>query len=141
MGIVGVAIGAELLVSNAEAITVQYGLRDELIGLTIIAIGTSLPELATVHASIRRNDPEMALGNIIGSNIFNILAVGGVVGLLGGASLSAAGKLIDLPVMLAATVLLVVLIWRRQQLSRAMSCLLLLLFAGYLLAIGATATG
>jgi len=82
-GLVGVLIGAQFMVTGALDIASEFGASEAFIGLTVVAIGTSLPELATTVVSARRNSMDLAIGNLVGSNIFNSLAVGGVAGLLG----------------------------------------------------------
>lgn len=82
LGVVGLAGGGHLIVVNAVAIAGQLGASETLIGLTLVAVGTSLPELATTVVAAARKQDDLALGNIVGSNIFNILAVAGPVGLV-----------------------------------------------------------
>ena len=76
-GLIGLVIGAELLVRGAVAIAQNFGISDEIIGLTLIAIGTSLPELATSVVAARRGQSDIAVGNVVGSNIFNLLGIVG----------------------------------------------------------------
>ena len=78
IGLAGVIIGGDLVVDSASAIASQFGMSDTLIGLTIVAIGTSLPELVTSIVAAKKGEADMALGNVIGSNIFNILFVLGL---------------------------------------------------------------
>ncbi len=82
-GLVGVLIGAQLMVTGAVDIASEFGASEAFIGLTVVAVGTSLPELATTVVSARRNSMDLVIGNLVGSNIFNSLAVGGVAGMLG----------------------------------------------------------
>lgn len=81
-GIVGLAAGGQLIVSSALDLAMRFGLSETLVGLTLVAVGTSLPELATTIMAAWRDQDDMALGNIIGSNLFNILGVAGPVGLI-----------------------------------------------------------
>jgi cation:H+ antiporter len=83
IALIGVVIGAQLLVSGAVDIAKELGVSEALTGLTIVSIGTSLPEIATAVAAARRGSVELIIGNVFGSNIFNALAVGGVAGILG----------------------------------------------------------
>jgi len=83
IALICVVIGAQLLVSGAVDIAEELGASEALIGLTIVSIGTSLPEIATAVAAARRGSVELIIGNVFGSNIFNALAVGGVAGILG----------------------------------------------------------
>lgn len=76
-------LGARLLVAGAEEIAQELGISEAVIGLTLVAIGTSLPELATALAAARRNENDLVLGNVLGSNLFNALGVGGVAGIVG----------------------------------------------------------
>ena len=81
LGIGGLAIGGHFIVTSALKLAVSMGVSETLIGLTLVAVGTSLPELATTIMAALRNEDDLALGNIVGSNLFNILAVAGPVGL------------------------------------------------------------
>jgi len=75
LGLIGLPLGADLLVDNASIIARQYGVSDTVIGLTLVALGTSLPELATTVMAALRRQADVALGNVIGSNMFNLLAI------------------------------------------------------------------
>ena len=81
LGIVGLAGGGHFIVSSALTLAVSMGISETLIGLTLVAVGTSLPELATTIVAALRDEDDLALGNIVGSNLFNILAVAGPVGM------------------------------------------------------------
>lgn len=81
-GIGGLVAGGHLIVTSALVLAVNMGVSETLIGLTLVAVGTSLPELATTVVAAMRNEDDLALGNIVGSNLFNILAVAGPVGLV-----------------------------------------------------------
>ncbi len=83
VGLVGVLVGAQLMVTGAVDIAEELGASEAFIGLTVVAIGTSLPELATTVASARRGAVDLIIGNVLGSNLFNALAVGGLAGVLG----------------------------------------------------------
>lgn len=83
-GLLGTIVGAQLMVWGALAIAEEFGLSGGFIGFTLVAIGTSLPELVTAIAAARKGETELILGNLLGSNVFNSLAVGGVIALIGG---------------------------------------------------------
>ena len=83
VGLAGTLIGAELLVRGALRISTELELSTTFVGLTLVAIGTSLPELATSIAAVRRRETELVVGNVLGSNLFNSLAVAGTAGLVG----------------------------------------------------------
>ena len=82
LGVVGLAAGGHFIVSSALTLAISIGISETMIGLTLVAVGTSLPELATTVMAALRNEDDLALGNIVGSNLFNILAVAGPVGLI-----------------------------------------------------------
>ncbi|MEM9169691.1 MAG: calcium/sodium antiporter [Pseudomonadota bacterium] len=117
-GLVGLPLGANLLVTYGGGLAANLGVRDELIGLTVIAFGTSLPELATVVAAAVHKKSDVAIGGVVGSNIFNLLAVGGAAGLAGGAAFDEKALTLDLPVMLAATAALLAFILLRRDIGR-----------------------
>ncbi|HCU90476.1 MAG TPA: calcium/sodium antiporter [Gammaproteobacteria bacterium] len=96
-------IGSNALVDGAITVAIHFGVSDLVIGLTIVAIGTSLPELAASVASALKGEPDIALGNVIGSNMFNILGVVAVPGLLSPSPLNAAAMTRDFPVMVGFT--------------------------------------
>ena len=125
--------GAELLIRGAVYIAGALGVSELVIGLTIVAIGTSLPELAASIVSIIRKEADIAIGNIIGSNMFNMLAVLGIPGLIQPADFERAVLLRDFPAMIGLCLLLgmLVFITGRGRLRRAEGALLFLCFAAY----------
>jgi cation:H+ antiporter len=132
LGLAGLMLGARFLVDGAVSIARGYGVSEAFIGLSIVAVGTSLPELATsLIAAIRRNS-DIAIGNIVGSNIFNVLGILGVTALV--APIPAAGRFLgfDLPVMLAASVALAGLLLARPAIGRGAGLALLVAYAAYL---------
>lgn len=82
IGLVGTTLGAQLLVSGAIGVATEAGLSEGFVGVTLVALGTSLPELVTALHAARRHQDELIIGNVLGSNLFNSLLVGGVVGLI-----------------------------------------------------------
>lgn len=108
IGIGLLVVGAQLLVSGATNIASALGVSDLVIGLTVVAIGTSFPELATVIVAIRRGEKDMAVGNIVGSNIFNIGLVLGLPAVVfeGGIEVPTAAIALDMPLMLATALAL-----------------------------------
>ncbi|MEF1219488.1 calcium/sodium antiporter, partial [Photobacterium damselae] len=110
--IVGLALllySSDMVVESAVTIAKYYGMSDLVIGLTIIAVGTSLPELAASVASVLKGEDDMAVGNIIGSNVFNILAVMGIPGILNPSAISPLAMGRDFYVMLGVSVLLLIM--------------------------------
>jgi cation:H+ antiporter len=136
-GLIAVMVGAKYLVESATIIARHLGVSEAMIGLSIVAIGTSLPELATTVAAAIKGEREIALGNIIGSNIFNILAILGLTGLIIPIPVDTRFMSFDVPVMICATLLILVLIYVRGEISRIAGGLMILAYIGYI-AIGAS---
>ncbi|MEZ5769074.1 MAG: calcium/sodium antiporter [Paracoccaceae bacterium] len=135
IGLVGLPLGAQILVDSATSIARDYGVSETVIGLTLVAIGTSLPELATTVMAAYRNQADVALGNVIGSNMFNLLAIIGVAALVG--PLPVEPKLLhyDLWVMLAASLLIGPFVFRGWRMGRAWGTVFVGLYGVYLMAI------
>jgi len=130
-GFVGLLVGANVLVHGAVVIAQAMGMSQVVIGLTVIAIGTSLPELATSVVAALRNDADVAFGNVLGSNILNILLVLGVVAMI--RPISAAGlRPLDLGVLIGTALAIYPLMWRGRILNRWEGGLLLAGYAAYL---------
>ncbi|MCM1523615.1 MAG: calcium/sodium antiporter [Ruminococcus sp.] len=104
-GIAGIVIGGQLVVDNARSIAVSFGMSETLTGLTICAMGTSLPELVTSVTAAKRGETEMAVGNVVGSNIFNALGILGVSGIITPINLAAAGDGSDISAMTDGVIL------------------------------------
>lgn len=118
VGLIGLPCGAALLVDNASVIASSFGVSDAVIGLTLVALGTSLPELATTVASAYRSQADVALGNVIGSNIFNILAIIGISSTLAPIPVDPAFLRFDLWVMLGASLLIAPVVFLKKDLGR-----------------------
>ena len=103
LGLIGLPIGAEFTVDGAQFIARSWNVSETAIGLTVVALGTTLPELATALIAVRRGECGLALGNILGSNLFNILAIMGVTSILTPITIPDQILYIDLWVMLAAS--------------------------------------
>ncbi len=134
VGLVMLPLSAHFLVESAVFIARHFGVSDLVIGLTIIALGTSLPELAASIAGVRKGEDDLALGNIIGSNIFNILAVLAMPGLIAPGLLDADASSRDSYVMLGLTVLLFVFCFNlrgTRQINRYEGGIFVLAFLAY----------
>lgn len=135
--VVGLAVlvfGSRILVEHSVLLAKALGVSEVLIGLTIIAAGTSMPELATSMVAALRREPDIAIGNIVGSNIFNILAILGAASML--SPLHASGiSALDYGAMIVFTVLLIPLLYTGRILHRLEGALLLVLYGGYLFMI------
>lgn len=134
-GLVGLPLGAKVLVVNAEIIAREFGVPETAIGLTLIAVGTSLPELATTTVAAIRRQADVALGNVIGSNMFNLLAIIGIAALVGPIPVADEFLRFDLWVMLAASFLLIPFVFFRRNITRIWGAALTLLYMAYLLVV------
>ena len=131
-GIAAIVIGSDLAVDGATAIAKVFGMSDRIIGLTIVALGTSLPELVTSVTAARRGKADIAIGNIVGSNIFNILFVAGTTALITPV-VFARNFIIDTIIAIAVAVLLLVCVCNKDmKLKRAGGSLMLVGYLGYL---------
>ena len=131
MAIAGLSViifGGKLLVESAIAIARSYGVSESVIGLTIVAVGTSMPELVTSLVAAFRRHGDVAIGNILGSNIYNILGIGGATGLIAPTNVPPDIVSFDNLVMLAATIVMFAFAWSGRRISRVEG---LLMFAGY----------
>jgi len=135
LGLIGLPLGASLLVENATIIAQTYGVSDTVIGLTLVAVGTSLPELATTVMAALRRQADVALGNVIGSNMFNLLAIIGIASFVGPIPVDREFLVFDLWVMLAASVLLVPFVYMRRDITRLWGVILSALYVTYLVIV------
>ncbi len=130
-GVVAIVIGGDLVVDNAVAIAETFGISQTIIGLTIVSIGTSLPELVTSVVASRKKESEIALGNALGSCILNILFILGTSALLSPISFGTDG-LLPIIIMLGAMLLMFVFSLTKQQTGRVEGAIALLLYGGYM---------
>ncbi|MFN4170853.1 MAG: calcium/sodium antiporter [Pseudorhodobacter sp.] len=130
-GLVALMLGARFLVDGAVSIARGYGISEAFIGLTIVAIGTSLPELATSLIAAFRRQSEIAIGNIIGSNIFNILGILGATALIAPIPVAARFLTFDLPVMIVVSLVLAALLLTRPVIGRGVGGAMLVAYLGY----------
>lgn len=131
-GLLGLAIGADLLVEGSIELARAFGVSEALIGLTLIALGTSLPELVTGMVAAVRGHCDVAVGNVIGSNIFNLLGIAGVSSLVGDIPVPESFLNFDLWVMLGSALLLVPFIRLRSQVGKFAGAILASLYVGYI---------
>lgn len=132
IGLILLPFAASMLVDNSVIIAKYFGMSDLVIGLTIIAVGTSLPELAASLAGVLKGEDDMAVGNIIGSNVFNILAVMGIPGILNPSILSDSVMGRDFWVMLAVSLLLVIMaLGKSRSINRLEGAVLFIIFIAY----------
>ncbi len=135
LGLIGLPLGANLLVEGSTNIARAYGISETVIGLTLVAIGTSLPELATTVMAALRRQADVALGNVIGSNMFNLLGIIGVASLVGPIPVDGQFLRFDLWVMLGASLLLIPFVFLRQDITRIWGVILSVAYATYLVVV------
>ncbi len=131
-GLVIIIFGGKLLVDGAVGIARTWGVSETVIGLTIVAVGTSMPELVTSVIAAMRKHTDVAVGNVLGSNIYNILGIGGVTGLIAPTEIPTEIVYFDNPVMVAASVLLLTFAFIGGHVSRLQGGILLACYATYL---------
>ncbi|MDP9822946.1 cation:H+ antiporter [Nocardioides massiliensis] len=133
VGIALLVLGARLLVSAATSIATAFGVSDLVIGLTVVAVGTSLPEVATSVIAAIRGETEMAVGNVVGSNVFNLTAVLGLTAVIApdGVPVEAAAIRFDVPVMIAVALALLPILFTGMVIARWEGGVFLAMYAGY----------
>lgn len=131
LGLVGLPIGADILVDSATVIARTFGISETVIGLTLVAVGTSMPELATTVMAAIRRQADVALGNVIGSNFFNLLGIIGIASLVAPIPVDPQFLTFDLWVMLATSLLLIPFVFLRQNIGRIWGITLIGLYVAY----------
>ncbi|MEX5727804.1 cation:H+ antiporter [Rhodovulum iodosum] len=135
LGLIGLPLGADLLVDASINIAREIGVSETVIGLTLVAIGTSLPELATTVMAAIRRQADVALGNVIGSNMFNLLAIVGIASLVGPIEVPREMLGFDLWVMLAASVLLAPFVFAGWSMGKRWGTAFVALYAAYIVMV------
>lgn len=131
VGLVGIVLGGDLVVDSASAIAIAFGMSETLVGLTIVAIGTSLPELVTSITALKKGENQLVIGNVIGSNIFNILFVLGASSAISAIPLDSS-MLIDVVFMIAVTVLCFIFGKTQDKYDKKEGIILIALFIAYM---------
>ncbi|CAN0541276.1 unnamed protein product [Laminaria digitata] len=131
VGLFAVVIGAEWLVTGATTLAKDFGVPDEVVGLTVVAIGTSLPELATSIVAAYRGHSDVCVGNVLGSNMFNLHGITGVTALFTPLPFSDKIVSFDLWILLAATALIIPFMLTGRRISRLEGSILLILYVGF----------
>jgi len=131
-GIALLVVGADFLVDGSTSIARRFGVPDAIIGLSLVALGTSLPELATAIVAAIRRHSDVVLGNVIGSSIFNILAILGATAIIHPIEVSERFRGFDTFVMLGTSGLLILLLFALKRIGRRIGVLMLLGYAGYI---------
>lgn len=133
-GMIAIKFGGDCVVNGATVIASKLGLSENLIGLTIVAFGTSLPELVTSIVAARKDEVDLALGNVIGSNIFNILFVLGIACTLSPIAFIME-NVIDIAVLIAVSLLVYVFAWTKQQVGKKEGMVMLTVYIAYVVYI------
>mgnify|MGYP004458665103 FL=1 len=133
-GMVAIKFGGDFVVDGASAIAAGFGLSQTLIGLTIVALGTSLPELVTSIVAAKKNEVDMALGNVIGSNIFNILLILGVAAAISPVTFLME-NIIDIVILIIMSVVVWGFAWTSKKINRTEGMIMLLMYAVYMVYI------
>ncbi|MEE4345661.1 MAG: calcium/sodium antiporter [Paracoccaceae bacterium] len=131
LGLAGLPLGADILVDSATVIARTFGISETVIGLTLVAVGTSMPELATTVMAAIRRQADVALGNVIGSNLFNLLAIIGIAAFVAPIPVDPQFLTYDLWVMLAASLLLIPFVFLRQNIGRIWGMILIVFYVSY----------
>lgn len=134
LGLVLLVASSKILIVGASGIAIQLGVSETLIGLTIVALGTSLPELAASISAVLKNEHEIAIGNVVGSNIFNLLGVLGIPAVIAAPMIEEEILTIDYPIMLALTIALAIMAYGIRgpgKINRIEGSILLAAFIGY----------
>lgn len=134
VGIAAIVIGGDFVVDSASNIAASFGLSENLIGLTIVAFGTSLPELVTSLVAAKKGEVDMALGNVIGSNIFNILLIIGVAATVSPMAMIME-NIIDAIILIVMSVIVLIFAWRKQSINRIEGIIMLVMYAAYIVFI------
>lgn len=133
LGSIGLFIGSQLLVENASAIAINLGISQYIIGVSVVALGTSLPELVTSMIALMKNQNSISIGNIIGSNIFNIFAVLGISSMINPIGVDYFLYYIDLPIMLGFIVLLGLFLFIGKRIGYIEGIALLIAYVSYMI--------
>ncbi len=131
LGLAGVVGGGTLVVNSAQSLALSFGMSELLVGLTIVAVGTSLPELVTSIVASKKGENDIAVGNVIGSNIFNIVFILGFSGMINPIALQTSNY-IDLLVMVVAIILIFIFAFKKQKINRIEGSLLFLIYIAYI---------
>ena len=129
-GIAGIIFGSQMVVSGATGIARALGVSEEIIGYTIVAVGTSLPELVTSIVAAKKGENDIAIGNVVGSNIFNLLLIGGICSVISPTVISD-GMLLDMIYLLIITAICFIPILICKKIPRAMGAAMVCMYAVY----------
>ncbi|MCF0132087.1 MAG: calcium/sodium antiporter [Pseudobutyrivibrio sp.] len=130
-GAIAIKFGGDWVVNSSTTLALAVGMSEALVGLTICALGTSLPELVTSIAAARKNELDMAIGNVVGSNIFNILFVLGIASAISPISFITINT-IDIVILCVFSIIMWLMVIKKKELNKVDGIIMLLLYIGYL---------
>ena len=130
LGGAAIVIGGDMVVDTASRIAIDLGMSQTLVGLTIVSIGTSLPELVTSIVAAKKNEVDMALGNAIGSNVFNFLMVLGIASAISPIAFITE-NIIDIIVLIVFSIIVWIMAWTKSELKRGEGFLMLIMYIAY----------
>ena len=130
LGGASIAVGGDMVVDSASRIAIDFGMSQTLVGLTIVAIGTSLPELVTSIVAARKNEVDMALGNAIGSNVFNFLMVLGIASAISPIAFITE-NIIDIIILIVFSIVVWIMAWTKTKLNKGEGLIMLALYIAY----------
>ena len=131
VGLVALLVGSRVLVWGGVSIARDLGVSELVVGLTLVALGTSLPELAASVAAARRDEEDIAIGNVVGSNMFNLLGVLALPGIIAPGSVDRSVTVRDFPIMVGVTLLLLTMALKRSSIGRKRGMILIAVFIAY----------
>ena len=131
IGIIAIVMGGDIVVGSAIKIAENFGLSQTLIGLTIVAMGTSLPELVTSIVAAKKGEDDMAIGNVIGSCIFNILLVLGIAGTISPMEVLME-NMIDAIILIGMSIIVWIFAWSGKRISRTEGAVMVAIYAVYM---------
>ncbi len=131
IGLALIVVGGDFVTYGAKSLALEIGVSETMVGLTVVAVGTSLPELVTSIVAARKGENDIAIGNVIGSNIFNILFILGMSGAIAPIAITRTVQ-IDIVVMTVLFALFAVVAYARRKVSRSVGCVMVVTYAGYM---------
>lgn len=134
LGLLGIIVGGNFVVNGASDIAMSWGMSENLVGLTIVAVGTSLPELVTSMTAARKGESDIAIGNVVGSNIFNILFILGISSCISNIPVQIEA-FTDMIIMIATTLIVYILAISKKKINRIEGVMVTLLYIAYLVFI------
>ena len=132
LGLAAIIWGGDLVVNSASAIAQQLGMSENLIGLTIVAVGTSLPELVTSVVATRKGELDIAIGNVIGSNIFNILLILGAASVISPMVVTSVA-LLDIIIMTVLVIVFIAATYKKKEVNKVLGVILILIYIIYII--------